>query len=239
MLEWQAKRLGFYDIGEQEPHDNGAMMCLSLFEKEWVLESCCVVVSYAFQQSGLNPWYWSGNYLPDVTELNEWTYEQASEHSYGLFQFNPCTVYINPINETRYSEWYSPNFIDQKGTPLDGESQMRYFSEYDLLPWVDTERDKYYDAFQKISVDIDTFYSITLDEFTVGATSESKIPLRALVGAWMLKHEQLPVDEAVKTYADRVSDAEYWFDYYTKHPPNPAPVKKKKKMPLYMMMWWY
>ena len=236
--KWSAQAINKYTIGEQEPHDNGASICLSLFDEGWILESCCVVVSYGFQQSGLNPWYWNHNDIPYKTEVENWSYDEALGHSYGLFQFNPATVYINPINENRYSSNYSPHYADEKGSADDAEAQMQYFVSYGLLPWRVTDRDIYYDAFQEIGVDIDTFYNITLDEFAAGATPESKIPLDALVGAWMLKHEHLPVEEAVRTYEDRITDAYYWLDYYTKHPPEP-PVKKKKKMPLYMMMWWY
>lgn len=239
MAEWQAKVVDKYTTEEQEPHDNGALMCLTLFENGWVLESACVIVSYAYQLSGLNPWFWSRNDIPTYDEFLGWSTSEVKEHFYGLFQLQ-CNAYINPLNAARYSEWYAPNFLIERGEPKDGEAQMHDFLEFRLRPWDDSNRDTYYNAFKEIGVDIDTFYNITFDEFIKGATNESKIPLDDLVLAWMLKHEQLSVDDAVSTYVSRVVDASYWLTYYTANPPMPPePPKKRKKMPLYMMMWWY
>lgn len=238
MAGWHAKATGGYTRTSKEGTDNANMMCVALLDEGWSLSSVCAMLGNGAGESGLNPWRWESDDVPTVAEFQSWTSEQARSHGYGIFSFTPADKYVNSVNASQFSKWYGPNFSDRKGKASDGEAQTRYFIQTVASAWSHNLHDYYYDNFDEIGVNIDLFYDMTFDEFISGYRNGAEIPLAYLVGAFELCYEK-PADwAAASSYQTRCENAVYWLTYFRETPPTPF-IPTKKKMPLWMMMWWY
>ena len=221
-MSWHAKATGGYDRDSQEALDNSTMMCLALMSTGWSIKAVAALLGNGAGESGLNPWRWESDYVPTVAEFQGWTYQQARFHGYGIFGFTPASSYINSTNEQAFSQYgYAPNFSDRAGNASDGEAQTRYFISTVSQNWTHDRYSYYADNFSAIGVNISAFYYLTFDQFKTGIDGNgNEIPIENLTGAFELCYEK-PADwAAANSYAYRVSNAQYWYDYFINNPPS-------------------
>nr|DAW55023.1 MAG TPA: Morphogenesis protein 1 wall, phi29, hydrolase, infection [Caudoviricetes sp.] len=235
---WHAKATGGYSRTSQEAKENASIMASILLNEGWSLKSVAAMLGNGAGESGLNPWRWESDYVPTVAEFNGWTSSQAQSHGYGLFQFTPANKYINSTNANRYSTiGYSPNFSNSPGLPEDGAGQTHYFKDTVADSWSHGLHDYYYDDFIAIGINIDAFYYATYSDFASGTYNGRELSLAELVGAFELCYERPGDTYAASSYNTRVSNAEYWYQYFIDNPPGPTPgpVKRRKhRMPIWL-----
>lgn len=214
MCAWHAKPLDGYDRTSQEAIDNVMMLARAIMPLGWSIKSLAALLGNGAGESGLNPWRWENNYIPTYNEFLGWHGTVAQQHGYGLFGFTPASSYINSTNEQTYARYgYAPNFRDITGRATDGEAQTRYFISTVEPNWSHGNHGYYWDNFNAIGVDIDTFYYMTYQEFMAGIDSQGNdIPLDYMTGAFELCYEK-PADwAAADSYDYRCSSAQYWYD---------------------------
>lgn len=238
MASWHAKETGAYPKGSDELTDNARLITELLLNKGWSLSSICAILGNCEVICGLNPWRWTDDEVPAVSEFQSWTPGVAGTHGYGLFEFTPPDKYINAVNSNSFSTWYGPNFSDRDGKITDGEAQTRYFSESVESSWSHDQHDYYYDAFQTIGINIDAFYDMGFEEFKTGRKDNVNLPNAYLVGAFELCYLKPDSLNATSTYSERLGNAVDWYNYFIYNPPTPS-TPTPNKMPLWMMMWWY
>lgn len=202
---WHTKPTGGYEKTTQEAIDNCTLISSILIYYGWSLKSIAAMLGSGAGESGLNPWRWEGDYVPTVQEAYAWTPAQMLQHGYGLWQFTYFTKYVD---YARNLPGYGPNFSDRTGSNTDGQAQTIFMNNSLDDEWTHNLHDYYYDDFQAIGVNIDTFYYMTLSQF-----KEGNFTIAELVGAYVLDYLK-PADwAAANSYSFRVQSAEYWYDF--------------------------
>lgn len=246
-MAWHARDIdlgGNYATGSQESIDNANEMANLLAGQGWSIAAICAFLGNNSREGGYNPWSWqlqpTGLATPTYSEFLAWTDEQAKNHGYGLVGFTPAKRYINSENEAALSaHGYAPHFRDSahQGAATDGEAQTAFLFTDVPTNWSSGLFNYYNAVFTEIGVDIRNFYYITFEQFKTGKIVSSDIPLDYLTGAFELKYEK-PYDKgAASSYQGRCSDAAYWYEYFTGHPPTPTPTTRKLKIWMPMNAW--
>ena len=220
---WYAKPVGGYLNTSNEGTANATNIANVLMYNGWSLMSICALLGNGVGESGLNPWRWESDYVPTVSEFENWTPQQATSHGYGIFGYTPANKYINQRNEVTYYPNYGPNFSDQTGIAEDGEGQLNYFSDTASNNWSSNLFNYYDPEFTAIGVDISTFYYVTYSDFIRGVNGNTQMTLAECVGAFELCYEKPAAQPAASSYNTRVSNAQYWYNYFTANPPSPVP----------------
>lgn len=235
---WYAKPTGGYSTTSDEAKTNATNIANVLTSQGWSVTAIAALLGNATGESGLNPWRWESDYIPSISEFNNWTPQQASSHGYGLFGFTPASNYINANNESRFRIYgYSPNFSNSQGNALDGQAQTMYFVETVQQNWTHNLYSYYEDDFANIGVDISTFYYATFNEFINANINGRDMTLAECVGAFELCYEK-PADwAAANSYQSRVDSANYWYQYFTNEPPTPTPpIITRHTLPIWMYL---
>ena len=224
---WYAKSTGGYARDSMEARANVNEMVALLSANGWSRKSIAALLGNGAGESGLNPWRWEGNYIPTVSEFQNWTYDQAQQHGYGIFQFTPANKYINAANQSNYSSvGYAPNFSDSAGNARDGNAQTIFFIDSVPSDWLQQLYAYYYDDFIAIGVDITPWYYTTFNNFKNGVDNNGNpLTLAELTGVFELCYERPNDAYAASSYASRVNNAEYWYDRIS---PTPS---SSRKMP--------
>ena len=217
---WHAKATGSYSKTEIEGQENGLMIAAALMSAGWSIPAIAAFLGNGAGESGLNPWRWESDYVPTVSEFNSWTPQQAQSHGYGLVQFTPASTYINAANAAAYAaDGYDPNFLDSAGTPDDGGGQMAFLADHIPNDWLGGNYSYYYQSFQDVGVNIDSFYNMSFAEFIAGNDT-----IANLTGAFELRYERPDNYYAAQSYHHRVSEAQWWLDFLNGQP---FPTKRK------------
>lgn len=229
---WYAKPRHGYSVGSTEGTANATEIASYLASKEYTLESICAILGNIGGEGGLNPWRWESDYVPTVSEFQNWTSEQAIKHGYGLVGFTPANRYINAQNESALFDYgYSPNFADAPGEAEDGLAQTVFF-ESEIEPTVTNTSGAWAFSYYAASFETQLGFNVqdvwnlidyTFEQFK----TDNTIPLEFLVGFFELKYEK-PAAElthgdtttypAADSYWGRVSVAQYYYNYFSENP---------------------
>ena len=225
-MPWCNKSTGGYNTGSGEGRTNANKVVDILQPLGFSLSSICAILGNIQGESGLNPWRWQSDYVPTVSEFQNWTSAQAVLHGYGLFQYTPANKYINSTNyNTYYGLGYAPNFSDQTGGQYDGSAQLEYFNDTFSSSWISAQGNfNYYNnEFLLIGVDISAFYWTSYSDFKTGIKNGVQMPLDHLTGAFELCYERPNNVGAAQSYGSRCNYAQIWWDYFQQEPPTPDP----------------
>lgn len=239
-MPWHAKATGGYDRTSTEGLDNANMLASAMVSDGFSIASISAILGNGAGESGLNPWRWESDYVPTYNEFLGWSGQQAQQHGYGLFGFTPASSYINSNNQSQLAQYgYAPNFSDRAGNASDGGAQTKYFATTVEQNWTHNLYNYYADNFSAIGVNISDFYYMTFAQFKSGQDAQGNdIPLDWLTGAFELCYEK-PADwAAANSYNYRKSNAAYWYDYFTHHPPTPVPSGSDFNIMFYLKPWW-
>ena len=217
---WYAKPYDGYARTSLEAQTNANNLVAVMRNNGWSNKSIAAMLGNGAGESGLNPWRWEGNYIPTVSEFENWTVEQAQSHGYGIFQFTPANKYINSTNAQTYSSLgYAPNFSDSSGNASDGNAQTLFFASTVSSDWLQQLYAYYYDDFIAIGVDITPWYYTTFANFIQGKDNNNNdLTLAELTGVFELCYERPNDAYAASSYATRVNNAEYWYSRITPVP---------------------
>lgn len=209
---WYAKSSGSYDISSTQAKANATEIARLLDAQGWSRKSICALLGNVVGESGLNPWRWQSDFVPQYDIFLQWDTTEANNHGYGLFQFTPANKYINDTNKSKYASYgYKPNFFDTAGKARDGEAQIRYFLSTAESSWLRTNYNYYSGYFSNIGVDISKWYYTTFANFVVGRdNSGSPLDIASLTGCFELCYERPSAEYAASSYQTRVDNANYW-----------------------------
>lgn len=224
-MSWYVKSTGGYAYNSAEATNNAFNLAYAMYSIGWCKESVAAMLGNGAGESGLNPWRWESDYIPTVSEFQNWTPAQAQQHGYGIFQFTPANKYINATNAAAYPQFYAPNFSDQPGNATDGESQTLFFSAYVYSDWRPVDLYGYYaDNFSAIGVDISPWYYTNYSAFKAGTDNNANpLTLHELVGVFELNYERPGDTYAASSYNSRCNMADYWYGVIP-DPPGLIPV---------------
>lgn len=128
-MTWHAKPSGGYAIGSTEFKDNVNEISALLYAQGFTREAIGGVIANMQAESGLNPWRWQANEQGvEVVNYNA---------GYGLFQFTPARDYINDNNLANHAPNLSVTSITTGAKPSDGIGQTfaMYSDRYDKWVW--------------------------------------------------------------------------------------------------------
>lgn len=219
---WYAKPTGGYANTSTEGLANATNIKTFLQAQGWDLKAICALLGNGVGESGLNPWRWESDYVPTVSEFEAWTPAQATSHGYGLFGFTPASNYINNTNMAQLLIYgYGPNFSDNTGRAIDGNAQLFYFNSTAASNWSSNLFNYYNTEFTAIGVDISTFYYVSFNDFILGVNGNTQMTLEECVGAFELCYEKPAATAAANSYNTRVTNAQYWYNYFSNNPVPP------------------
>ena len=220
---WYAKPLLGYLRDSTEAISNATEIKNYLTSLGWSLNAICGMLGNLGSESGYNPWRWENDWKPEVGALailskqEAYTYE-GTDHGYGLYAFTPANKYCNTTSETYTG--YAPNFSDEAGNPSDGQAQTY---------WVHVHPDQFYPAYY-------SWYPTWTDFSNYKTSTEN---CQTLADIWMCNWEKPAYQNALNSRADRMNEAQYWWDYFEGGPtPPPPPPTPPKPLRLKKFKWW-
>ena len=221
---WHAKPTGSFGHLGTYGQDNATEMFTVFDEKGWCTEAIAAIIGNAEAEAGLNPWRWQSDDVPTLEEFDGWSDEEASLHGYGLPQFTPAKKYINNNIASAYGQYgWGANLADMPGLATDGNAQTHYMANLIPYDWSENLYNYYKREFDKIGVNIDDFYWMTIDEFLYG---DGDYEFKDYVGAYLCKFERGNNEATAKSFANRVEYSEFWYDFFG----------GSKKMPIYFYL---
>lgn len=229
---WYAKPRYGYSVGSTEGTANATEIASYLASKEYTLESICAILGNIGGEGGLNPWSWEGQYIPTVSEFQNWTTEEAKTHGYGLVGFTPANRYINSQNESELFDYgYAPNFADAPGEPEDGMAQTVFFEseiEYTINTTSPGWALGYYGPTFESELGFTSEQLLAMLSYSYADfKTDSTIPLEQLTGWFELRYEKPAATRTVgdtvthpaaDSYWNRVSVAQYYYNYFSENP---------------------
>lgn len=226
-MGWHAKPTGSYGYNSDEGRDNIAEINKFFNGRGYTLESQAGIIGNVIGESGLNPWRWQGD-------------EYDLTGGYGLFQYTPASEYINGCtNISNYSPNLSVTSITPNANPRDGLAQLTVFADNSLGKWVPTCWRPYWDT--ETYVDLYQVRNRILNVYGDGSGLSMK-QFMGINNVYDSTFAFLACFEgpAVPNMGARYEFASAVYQYLTGDMPDEpdTPTKKKKKMPLWMYLYY-
>lgn len=203
-MAWHAKPTYGYTKESSEAIDNATEVANQLLGYGWVLEAVCAALGNQEGESNYNPWRWQYEQVlpygdPRIGEIGGGN----TNHAYGLFQQDPAAKYL----KRQYAmglPTYAPNYADRSGQPHDGNAQVNY------LHWICSDP-------SGGEWDSDTSHNshnMPYADF-IGNTQNRSVEYLTYTFFWGYERG---------TWGNnRVTAANYWYQYFSDNPPTPTP----------------
>jgi len=200
---WHAKRTYGYLKESAEAIDNATEIANQLTGYGWSLEAICAALGNQEGESGYNPWRWQ---YEDVLAYGDYRIGEIgggnTQHAYGLFQQDPAAKYLKRPYAMALST-YAPNYADRAGQPHDGNAQVNY------LHWICSDPNG--GEWQSSGGDGSSFKMPYSDFITNSRNQDVAFLTRTFFWGY----------ERGTWGSNRITAAQYWFNYFSGHPPTP------------------
>lgn len=201
-MAWHAKNTYGYLKESAEAIDNATEIANQLTGYGWTLAAIAAALGNQEGESGYNPWRWQSE---DILSTNSpWIDKREPNvgHAYGLFQQDPAGKYIHRPYAMALPT-YAPNFSNQAGQPHDGNAQVNY------LHWICSDPNG---GEWESSGGRGHQYKMPYSDFITNSRGQS---IAFLTRTFFYGYERGTWGE------NRVTAANYWYEYFSGHPPTP------------------
>lgn len=202
---WHAKNTYGYLKESTEAIDNATEIANQLTGYGWTLAAIAAALGNQEGESGYNPWRWQ---YEEVLPYGDSRIGEIgggnTQHAYGLFQQDPAAKYLKRPYAMALST-YAPNYADRAGQPHDGNAQVNY------LHWICSNPNG---GEWQSSGGWGAEYKMPYSDFINNTQGQT---VGYLTHTFFYGYER-------GTWGDnRVTAANYWYEYFSGHPPTPTP----------------